>query len=187
MKNIQKGFGVLVVILALVVMSLIAVVTLFISNNSNKTKTEANTIITEPQTYLNIKELGLKLKLTPDTKDLTYYLDPQNKIVLSSASLAAEEPMCAADYVGESFVHGVGTILYYTDPDNKDLSPDGTLKNSELFLDPLQLGDKYYYLWSQQSFCVNNGTHNKESDKAYQIEDSLVKAIRRHEIKIEKL
>ncbi len=193
-KSKQSGFGTIEGLLVVIILLLIGFAGWYIwdknQHPSISTVTNSSTNSNTAASYLEIKELGIKLKLTDNTKDLAYAVNSQGKIVLSSKSLAAEEPKCAADYEGSvpgRTVNGVGSVEFYADPEAKDLSPGGDLKNSELSLDPLQVGSKYFYLWSHQSFCVNAGTHNKPEDKAYQLEDVLVGAIRRHEIKIEKL
>ena len=199
LKNNQSGVAHIAAILVVVVIAAIGIVGWKVwdstkedksssADTTTKTTTETNQNSTPntTSTYLEVKELGVKLKLTSDTKDLTYSVNKDGVAVLSSTSLAKEEPKCAADYVDNSqyAIHGVGSVSYFTDPNGTETGPGPS--NKQNYPDSILLNGKYYYILTNQSFCVNVGTKNNPTDKAYQIETSLVHALR-NDITLEKL
>ncbi len=138
--------------------------------------------------YLEIKELGVKLKLVNDTKDMTYSMDADGNAILSSDSLSKEEPKCSADYSGSDTngVNGVGKIASFTDPTGNDSVSTAEGTNIQAWPEAVLVSGKYYYVATNQTFCVNVGTKNSPTDRAFQIENTLVKALR-SEILLEKL
>ena len=199
-KNNQKGFSVVEVVIVLVVVGVLGTIGWFVYSRNSKVKPAASTASDTTQAstnsasnsssdagYLNVTELGVKVKLNEDTKDLTYFVNKNDIEILSSKTLAEQEPLCAANHNNSSGVNGVGSISYFTDPNATDLSPSGTDKNSVVYPDAVKVNGKYYYITTNQSGCVNNGTHNNPSDAAYQTESKLVKALRNGKVTLEKL
>ena len=190
-KN-QTGTAHLVAILLVVFIVIVGVVGWKVWDNGKKNDTTKTTSKTEPgrdtttstdDYYLKITELGVKLKLTQDTKDMTYHLNDTGNAVLSSTSLAKEEPKCAADYTGTS---GVGIVGSFTDPEGSDQVQGGSGTNAESFPDAVKVGTRYYFVLPGQSYCVDVGTKNNPTDAAFKIESTLVKALR-SDITLEKL
>ncbi len=97
LRNNEKGFGTVEIILIVVIVALIGVVGWFVYKNHNKTTststTTANTTTTKPTTQtstptptttnkpseadsLTVKEWGVKVPLSKDISDLTYEVQP---------------------------------------------------------------------------------------------------------------
>jgi hypothetical protein len=189
LKNNASGFGIIEALLLLFVVLTIGGAGWFAWQRTQNNETESVAVKSEkPESneknvttiagseYMKIPELGLKVKLDDSTKDLTYDVKSDGTVAISSKSLAAEEPKCAADYSPSADL-SVASIFSFTDPDGYDISPTGEFKNSEM-VDSVKVGANYYYISSAQSFCVNVGTNNKPQDKAYQLEAAIVQYLR---------
>lgn len=179
-KTNQSGAAHLVAILTVIIVVAIGTIGWRVWDNNNQNAKQDKTTNITSVPYLEIAELGVKLKLTQSTKDMTYHINSSGDAVLSSTSLAKEEPKCAADYAGNN---GVGMVSSFTNPE--DQLPNGSGTNASTFPDAVKVGDKYYFIVTGQQFCVNAGTKNGPTDTAYKIESTLVRALR-NDITLEK-
>ena len=157
----QAGFGLVIVVVAILVLAGLGFIgyRLYSSYSKPTTKTTATTIQTTNQTsntqaatYLDIKELGVKIKLDDSIKDAEYsYNAPDttapstSSAFISTKSLTAAASGCAATSGG-----ALGTIIKTSDPNltGVTLVPNGTT----IF----KLGDTYYYLTEPGAPCATD-------------------------------
>jgi hypothetical protein len=190
----KKKWAVVIAVVTITIIATLLIVDASLNKESEKVvtnKSNENTVVNTEglvraeNGYLTIAEYGVRLKLTESTKDMTYYFY-DGKAYLSSDSLAQAEPRCAANYDDGTVGRGIASVFYFTDPN----APDpvfGIVKNTEAFPNALQVNDKYYYIFSNLSLCVNKSGERSPDDEALKIEQSLVSAINNQEVVLEKL
>lgn len=166
MKKVnQKGFSLIEILIVLVVLGLLGAVGWYVWMQHTKSKPTTSTTsssasqVTPPSTsssasaptYLNITELGIKVKLNDDTRDLTYAKTKDGTIGISTKSLEAFGVGCNAE-TGD-----VAIIYTFTDPSGSDPF-EGSHTNMDVFPKALKLNGKYYalnYGGISQSPCVD--------------------------------
>lgn len=96
----QKGFSVVEIIITILFVGLLSFIGWKLYDAQQQKDQDAQQSTTNQDEYLHVKELGLKIKLTDDIKDLSYIAStgeiPGAK--LSSVSLAAKDERCGTDF-----------------------------------------------------------------------------------------
>jgi hypothetical protein len=114
------------------------------SNNQGNNSSNGNQ--TDTATYLDVKELGIKVKLSDDIKDATYSvksLSDGSKVArFSTAALAAQDAQCNADF------GPLGSIEMTTDGTDRTGAPK-VVDNVSVF----KLGNYYYSYSVPQALC----------------------------------
>lgn len=152
MKNYKRGFVIPVLIIIIALLALGGGAYFYLKNsetNSAHTSTANNSEgNTQTLDYFEIRELGIKLKLSQDIKDLTYIISPDNnKVALfstKSLKLTARN-YCAASY------GPLGIISI----DQQNLSVRGELpaKESDTFRN---INGQWVYYVHPQATCSDN-------------------------------
>lgn len=167
----QNGFTLIEGLLIAVVLSVIGFGGYYVWNEQNKKPTTAsnqsssnNNQNVAQKTYLEIPELGVKVSMSKDIPDMYYSIktrsnDGNKYAVLSSRSLAALEPECAAERTSASGVQGSGAVYVYTDPNAPDPFA-GTITMKEEFPESVEVSGKYYTLVPNvQGVCYDDNKY----------------------------
>jgi Tfp pilus assembly protein PilV len=169
----QAGFGAVAILAAVLVVAVLGFVgwrlyssyskpSVDTTTSSNQAahqtgNTQTNTTnasASDQATYLDIKELGIKVKLSDSIKDAVYSYNAPDSTALSTSSafisttsLAAAASSCAATAGG-----ALGTIIKTSDPNvtGTTLVPNGTTV--------FKLGSNYYYLTEPGAPCTTDTT-----------------------------
>jgi hypothetical protein len=172
----QSGFGVIPIVLIVAAVAILGYVGYRIyttqtskpaanssvaNNQTSPTNTTPSpTTSTQPQadTYLDIKELGIKIKLSDSIKDAVYsYSAPTSQTYatfggsayLSTQTLTSKDTTCAAS---KDPLGAIVKITGNTDGLGNSLTAD----NNTVF----KLGDSYYRYENPQSPCSDNSDAN---------------------------
>jgi uncharacterized protein (UPF0333 family) len=163
MKKIrQSGFTPVAVLLVLILVTLVGATGYYVyntqQNNKDDTKltaanpaaTPAPPSTTNAQKYLVIKEWGVKVPLTNEIEDATYYYksgDGGSAVYVSTKSITAKYPNCAADKT---------TIYAYGRYDNpKEMNELAGQTMEQVNPGAPKVGNYYYYAMHPQAYCFD--------------------------------
>lgn len=172
-KSKKKLLIVVAIIIAIIISGAGAIALTLLKTDSPKTTpTSAGTIETSKNVqvgeYLEIPELGVRLKLPTEIKDAYYIIDKnfsdddRDWAFISTKTLKELEPGCSAE--NESKL-SPGYVSYFTDPNEPwGIGDDSTI--SDYYPDNFKLGDRYvFYSTYQQAPCYQIETTSEEKTK----------------------
>lgn len=149
----SAGFGLTVVVVAIVALVVVGLVgwRLFDASKARPSQQQSNdqnpsNAQIDMAAYLDVKELGIKLKLDNQVRDATYAiqkLDDGSLVArFSTRSLAASDPACGAE---SGQLGALEKSTMNTDRAGNQLVPDGQTV--------FKLGDYYYTYAVSQALC----------------------------------
>jgi len=155
MNKKQSGFGIIAIIVIVLVVGVLGFVgwRIFTAQSSSNNTGNNQTNNTQPSTdtYLNIKELGVKIKLSDEIKDAVYSVVPTSDgskgVGISAQSLVDKSSECSPSNFTLGLIEAMSTAP--TSVSGQPASPD----NKTLF----KLGDTYYwYRPPQNQTCLTD-------------------------------
>ena len=161
----QSGFTAIEIVMALVIVSLIGVVSWqAVKGHQKATSNTSTTSVTASPSgaaasdFLKIPELGVKLALSASIKDAYYSMQTVNGqpiAYMSLRSLDAIDANCAADK------SSTAAVTYFTDP-NAPGGETGQETNAQANPDAVKINGKYFFVALSNGECTGNATYQSE-------------------------
>lgn len=163
----QNGFGFLYWLLLLLVLILLGLAGWWVYSKNKKPKNStpqsqqqiSNAPVEDP-TYLEIKEWGVRVKLSANIKTAYYLIKPSSPNYAYLSLTALKNIDCAADKTTLGVYTRINSL---NDVNNDTAGTDGQTYAEMGYESSPQAGGKHYYFSQPQAYCSNNAAQ----DQAY--------------------